>query len=114
MKLLEAIGRQVHDLRKARGMTQEELGAACGLPTSYIGSIERAKKNLTINTLERVADALDVAASELVAGRELHEQREVEALLNDVPSRIRPRLLQVLRTSVVMFKDLAAEVQSRR
>jgi len=49
------------NLRKARlakGLSQEELGAKAGLHRNYIGSVERNEKNISIDAIERLANAL--------------------------------------------------------
>jgi len=50
--------------RLARGLSQEELAAKAGLHRNYVGSVERNEKNISIDSIERLAMALgeDVAA----------------------------------------------------
>lgn len=40
----------------------------CGLHRTYIGAIERGERNVTLDTLEQLADALGVSAAELITG----------------------------------------------
>ncbi|NRR22794.1 helix-turn-helix domain-containing protein [Brevibacillus sp. MS2.2] len=54
------VGTRIRLLRKNRGLTQEQLGERVHQPQSYIGSIERGEKNISLDTLERIAEALDV------------------------------------------------------
>lgn len=53
--------------RLARGFSQEELGARAGLHRNYIGSVERIEKNISIDTIERLANALGVDVLDLLA-----------------------------------------------
>lgn len=53
--------------RQTIGISQEALAYKCGLHRTYIGAIERAERNITINTLARVAAALDCSVVELVS-----------------------------------------------
>ncbi len=53
--------------RMARGFSQEELGARAGLHRNYIGSVERNEKNISIDTIERLANALGVDVLDLLS-----------------------------------------------
>ena len=58
----KAIAATIRDLRKMRGMTQEELGAEVGLSQERISNIERGNHgcSLTLPTLDKFARALSV------------------------------------------------------
>lgn len=53
--------------RLVRGFSQEELGARAGLHRNYIGSVERNEKNISIDTIERLANALGVDVLDLLS-----------------------------------------------
>ena len=59
-KILVSFGNRVKELRKARGLSQEELSFKAELHRTYIGMIERAEKNITLSNIERIAKALEV------------------------------------------------------
>lgn len=59
------IGRAIRRLRTAAGYSQEAFADACKLHRTYIGAIERGEKNLTTDTLERIAKALKITPFEL-------------------------------------------------
>lgn len=54
-------------LRRARGLSQEELGARADLHRTYVGAIERSERNVSLDNVERLADALGVDVSKLLA-----------------------------------------------
>jgi transcriptional regulator with XRE-family HTH domain len=62
----EAFGDAIWEIRKERGMSQEELGFAAGLHRTYIGRGERGEVALGLHAIVRIAAALEVRASELV------------------------------------------------
>ncbi|MEO6346521.1 MAG: helix-turn-helix transcriptional regulator [Aquaticitalea sp.] len=64
-KILVAFGDKVRELRKQKGISQEELSYKADLHRTYIGMIERAEKNLTLTNIEKIAKALDVDIKEL-------------------------------------------------
>ncbi|MGC9158635.1 MAG: helix-turn-helix domain-containing protein [Terracidiphilus sp.] len=53
--------------RLARGFSQEELAARAGLHRNYIGSVERNEKNISIDSMERIAIVLGVDVVDLLA-----------------------------------------------
>ena len=55
-------------MREARGVAQERLARAAGLDRTYVSMIERGVRSPTIRTLVRLADALRVGPSKIVAG----------------------------------------------
>ncbi|SFR57146.1 helix-turn-helix domain-containing protein [Litoreibacter janthinus] len=65
MKLREKVGLNIRNLRNFRGLSQEQLALAADLDRSYISEIELAKNSASIDVLERIADALDIAPKEL-------------------------------------------------
>lgn len=59
------LAKRIRDLRKEAGMSQEELGFAAGLHRTYIGSIERAEQNVSVDNIHKLAKALKVHVNEL-------------------------------------------------
>jgi len=54
-------------LRDELGVSQERLGLESGVHRNYIGGDERAERRPSVTTLARLAEALGVKASELLA-----------------------------------------------
>jgi len=52
--------------RRVKGLSQEELAERCGLHRTYIGSIEREERNVTLSTLEVLAKSLGTTVPELL------------------------------------------------
>jgi transcriptional regulator with XRE-family HTH domain len=52
--------------RKARGVSQEALADAAGLHRTYVGSVERGERNVSIDNMERLAAAIGVELATLV------------------------------------------------
>jgi len=57
-KLRKVFADAVRQRRKAIGLSQEALADECGLHRTYIGSIERAERNVSLDNIERIAEAL--------------------------------------------------------
>lgn len=58
------IGRRIKIYRKKIRMSQENLAEECELDRSYLGSVERGERNVTILTLERIIKVLGVTYKE--------------------------------------------------
>jgi transcriptional regulator with XRE-family HTH domain len=63
--VLIKFGERVRDLRKERGLSQEQLAFKADLHRTYIGMIERAEKNITLINIEKIANALEVTIDQL-------------------------------------------------
>ena len=63
---LEKFGENVREERLKQGFSQEELAARAGVHRTYIGMIERAEKNITLENIEKVAKALKLNINELL------------------------------------------------
>lgn len=59
--LRKNFGKRIRQLRQEKGWSQEELGEKAKLHRTYIGMIERAEKNITLENIEKLAKALGVS-----------------------------------------------------
>ncbi len=66
----KAIGRVLREQRKARGVSQEALALSADVDRTFVSQIERGIRQPTITTLWKLARALDVQPSTLVARME--------------------------------------------
>jgi len=64
-KILIDFGEKVREIRKDKGLSQEELSYKAELHRTYIGMIERAEKNITLINIEKIALALDIQIPKL-------------------------------------------------
>lgn len=64
-QVCKKFGNRLRQLREQKEMTQEELAHEAGLYRTYVGSIERGERNLSIYNVVRIAHALNTKPSEL-------------------------------------------------
>lgn len=69
------LGDEIRKARKAAGLSQEELAFRADLSRNYISLLELNEKSPTVETLFRIAQALDVRASKLIIAVEDQMQR---------------------------------------
>ena len=66
MRLRAIVARNLRRLRAERDITQEELAERAGLNRNYVGMIEREENAPTVDTLEKLAEVLQVEAMSLL------------------------------------------------
>jgi len=64
---LEQVGFRIRERRQDLKMTQADLGTAAGLHRTFIGSVERGERNVALLSLRRIARALRVRVTDLLA-----------------------------------------------
>lgn len=64
-KIRKEFGLRVRELRKERGYSQEAFADECGLHRTYVGAIERGERNVAIDNIAKIADALNIRVEEL-------------------------------------------------
>ena len=60
------VGHRVREIRRARGLSQEDFADELRFHRTYIGSVERGERNLTIDSLMDLADRLGVHMLDLL------------------------------------------------
>jgi transcriptional regulator with XRE-family HTH domain len=61
-------GNRVRKLRLRLGLSQEKFAASCGLDRTYISSLERGRRNVSLKNIAIIAQALGVTLAELFEG----------------------------------------------
>ena len=70
------LAENVRAFRKDHGLSQEELADRCELHRTYIGSVEREERNVSLSTLEVLYQALGVSVSEMLTPRAEHDTKD--------------------------------------
>ncbi|MFH1402111.1 MAG: helix-turn-helix transcriptional regulator [Patescibacteria group bacterium] len=65
-EILIKFGNKVREKRLELGLSQEALANRAKVHRTYIGMIERAEKNITLENIEKIAKALDIAVDKLL------------------------------------------------
>ena len=63
---LEQIGNRIRELRMEVDLSQEKLAFACNLDRTYIGSVERGERNISVINLRKISKALKIKVSALL------------------------------------------------
>jgi transcriptional regulator with XRE-family HTH domain len=59
-------GRRLRDVREKVGISQEKLAELAGLHRTYVSSVERGKRNISLQNIERLAEALNTSMAALM------------------------------------------------
>lgn len=65
-RLRLVFAKSVRRIRQESGYSQEQLADICDLHRTYISDVERGNRNISIDNIEKIAEALNVPASELL------------------------------------------------
>lgn len=74
--LKQILADNIRNYRRSKNLSQERLAEICGLHRTYVGSIERCERNVTLSTLEAFASALGVSASDLLTKKENNNEQK--------------------------------------
>ena len=58
-------GNAVRKLRMQKNISQEDFAYLCGLHRTYISDIELGKRNISLDNIEKIAEALDISLADL-------------------------------------------------
>ncbi len=83
----EAVGMSIKIARTKANMTQEQLAERADISSSYVSVIERGKQSVSLEYMDRIADALNTTVSELLKTGET----EKYAVTQDKPSTVREK-----------------------
>jgi transcriptional regulator with XRE-family HTH domain len=69
MELREILAGNLHSMRQAAGLSQEDLAHRADIDRTYVSALERCRYAASVDILQRLAAALEVDASELLRTR---------------------------------------------
>jgi len=64
-EISKLIGQRIRNYRTQKNLSQEKLAEAAGCHPTYIGQVERGEKNATLESIEKIASALNIPLSQL-------------------------------------------------
>jgi len=60
------VGKNIRKVRENHGLSQEALSDSAGVHRTYIGMVERAERNITLVSLEKISKALKISMKDLL------------------------------------------------
>ena len=75
-KITKILANNIRNFRKAKGISQEELADMCNLHRTFIGSVEREERKVTLSTLEVIAGTLGVSVPKLLTEGDIENDKK--------------------------------------
>jgi transcriptional regulator with XRE-family HTH domain len=69
MELIEQVGKRIQEIRKVRGMSQDDLGDKLGVTRSFISKLENGKKKISLEHVENIAKILHIEPTDLLVDK---------------------------------------------
>ena len=63
--ILSFFGQTIRDIRLSKQISQEKFADMCGLHRTYVSDVELGKRNVSLENIEKMANALDIKISDL-------------------------------------------------
>ncbi|MBA2937061.1 helix-turn-helix transcriptional regulator [Paenibacillus sp. CGMCC 1.16610] len=108
--LLIRLGETIRNLRKLKGLSQEELGEMSGFHFTYIGGLERGERNISLTNLEKVAACLSVTLSDLFSSAESNDEKTYTSIHESATLEITSTLQRLNDSEITMFRNILREV----
>ena len=104
-----ALGDKIRNLRRIKGLTQEELGEKAGLSYKYIGEIEQGQVNVSFDSLIRIVNALSVMIGDLFPSETAMSQK---ILIKDKSplSKLSSQDIQTIKHALRLLNRVFAKV----
>ena len=108
-------GESVRRWREERGFTQEQLSELVGMSTSMVGQIERGEKNTTLETAQKLSDALSVETRDFFVASEedTPSHRRVLFLVAEIQKRANDSDMEFLTGLCELFLDRLRNADGR-
>jgi transcriptional regulator with XRE-family HTH domain len=109
----EKLGARIREERLRLRLTQAALAEAVDISTTYMGSIERGERSLTLGTLERLVNRLGVSVdyvlSDSVSNSDSNIMEQFKQIIDNQPLERKEMAISILRT---IFSHFEKEDQS--
>ena len=110
-EILLKYGQVVRKIRLEKGISQETLADLSGLHRTYMSDVELGKRNVSLENIDRIANALDVSADDLLAENLIHTSSNVGKELHTVLQNCSPKEKELIIRVVMFLKDLFSEFE---
>ena len=109
-ELRTELGKRIKHLRNMKDMTQEMLAVKAKMNPAHIGQIERGEKSPTVDTLEKIANALEVDLAYIFSFENDTSKAPVMIDINELKQMLKEQRQQ----DIVSFADIIALLKTQK
>ncbi|RJQ30066.1 MAG: XRE family transcriptional regulator [Peptococcaceae bacterium] len=106
LELNKILGKNIRQFREIKELTQEQLAEKAGLTGAYLGYIERGERNPSLETIDRIAKALQVEPVSLLQQLTCHNGKELKRLTVYLASKDKKHILFLYKVACAYFETL--------
>lgn len=115
IKINAFVGERIKSLRKSKGLTQANLGEQVDLPQPYIGGIEKGERNISLDTLQKLLEALNITPAELFNSYENKLQnKETLEILDRINESLSNRSTEEIKIVESFVQDILKTIDNLR
>ena len=103
-EITAAVATRIRSFRKKAAMSQEELALKANLNPAYLGQVERGLKCPTVDTLYKIASALDISPAEFLRPPVTEDMTQHSQQISEILSRIPPDKRE---QALALFENIA-------
>lgn len=107
MDARQLLGERVRAFRKQHGLTQEEMAFRCGMHASHITLLENGNRNPTLETLERLAEGMEIPLTDLLDYEKEPQTKCYDETTNKILAYVLKLTAEEKKQVLIMAKALA-------
>lgn len=114
--LKQLVGEKIKELRKNKGLTQEELSEKAQIKYTYLGDVERGVRNISLESLEKIMNALEIRPGDLFDYRELSlssNEIELEAVLEIHHNYLKTKSVKDVKMIHTVTKEIFNSIENK-
>ena len=104
--LKKKLGVRIQEIRKSKNMTQEKLAEVIGLNVPNLSNIERGKKFVSAETLEKIIKALNINESELFDFAHIKSRDELLNLIINILKNSTDKDIKYFYRMIRLYKEI--------
>lgn len=99
----QTIGKRIRDIREEQSLSREQVAEKANISSQFLADIETNKKGMTVTTLKKLCDALQVSADSIVYGIENNEEQifeNIKKLLQSLSEDQKKKMYYIIKEIV--------------